>query len=279
MNAIRRMTRLLPLIGLIGGYLVNNDAVATVLPAAKYGADAYAGSYLLPPCGLSCAQLTVPGTQTDSSLSPGGFNSSMAQATLTGSPIPMVSAHANADNDAAVASAQIVYYMEVTGGSGASSVTLDVTASGFASASGGGATAGGGFEIQDSNSLAIVAAWTTCANIIYPAGCSGIPGAFNLQGTPLALHSNTLYAVNITASGSVGGCLSGPCALQTGDAQAFTDPSFMIDPSTPNLSLYSLAFSAGIGNTVPEPSTALLLSAGLMGLAVRRRHARGASLL
>jgi len=273
------MTRLLPLIGLIGGYLVNNDAVATVLPAAKYGADAYAGSYLLPPCGLSCAQLTVPGTQTDSSLSPGGFNSSMAQATLTGSPIPMVSAHANADNDAAVASAQIVYYMEVTGGSGASSVTLDVTASGFASASGGGATAGGGFEIQDSNSLAIVAAWTTCANIIYPAGCSGIPGAFNLQGTPLALHSNTLYAVNITASGSVGGCLSGPCALQTGDAQAFTDPSFMIDPSTPNLSLYSLAFSAGIGNTVPEPSTALLLSAGLMGLAVRRRHARGASLL
>ena len=144
----------------------------------------------------------------------------MAQATLTGSPIPMVSAHANASNDAAVASAGIVYYMEVTGGSGASPVTLDVTASGSASASGGGATAGGGLEIQDSNSLAIVAAWTTCANIIYPAGCSGIRERSISRGRPCALYSNTLYAVNITAVGSVGGCLSGPCALQTGDARS-----------------------------------------------------------
>jgi PEP-CTERM motif len=236
------------------------------LPAAKYGADAYAGGYLLPPCGLSCAELTVPGTVTDSSIS-GPSQSSMASATLTGSPIPMVSAHANAGIDSAVAAAQIVYYMEITGGLGTPPVTLDVFASGFASASGGGAAAGGALEIQDSSSLAIVADWTTCANTISAASCSGLPLSFNLLGAPVALSANTLYAVNITASGSVGGCLSPPCALQTGDAQAFTDPWFMIDPSTPDLSLYSLDFSAGIGNTplapVPEPGTWALLVGGI----------------
>jgi hypothetical protein len=250
------------------------------LPAAKYGADAYAGSYLLPPCGLSCAELTVPGTVTDSSIS-GPSQSSMAIASLTGSPIPMVSAHANAGTDAAVAASQIVYYMEITGGLGTSPVTLDVFASGFASASGGGAAAGGALEIQDSSSLAIVADWTTCANTIFAASCSGLPTSFNLLGAPVALSANTLYAVNITASGSVGGCLSPPCALQTGDAQAFTDPRFVIDPSTPDLSLYSLDFSAGIGNTalapVPEPGTWALLLGGIamFGAAKARRMRAG----
>jgi PEP-CTERM motif len=191
----------------------------------------------------------------------------MASATVTGSPIPMVSAHANAATDAAVASAGIVYYMEIDGGLGTSPVTLDVYASGSASASGGGADAGGAFQIVDATSNAIVADWYTCANIVYAASCSGLPASFNLLAAPVALSANTIYAINITAIASVGSCLSLSCPLQTGDAQAFTDPRFMIDPSTPNGSLYSLDFSAGIGNTavapVPEPATWALLVAGI----------------
>jgi len=234
MYAIRRMTGLLPLIGLIGGCLLNSEAVATVvLPAPIYNALAYSGTYQLPVCigrPGSCSLLKGPGTTTDSSIGPGGFNSSMAQATITA--IPTVSAHANAGNDAAAASAQVVYYMMITGGIGVSPVTLDVTASGSASASGGGASAGGGLVIQDNSSDAFLAFWTSCADIINAAACSGQPTSFSEVGVPLALYSNTLYAVEITAAASVGGCLIAPCPLQTGDAQAYTDPSFMIDPST-----------------------------------------------
>jgi hypothetical protein len=247
------------------------------LPAAKYGGDAFAGSYLLPPCGLTCATLTAPGTVSDTSISSPSF-SSTASATLTGFPFPIVSADANASNDAAVAAAQIVYYMEIAGGAGTPPVTLDVFASGSASASGGGASGGGGLEIQDTSSLAVVASWTTCANTIFATACSGQPFSFNLLGTPVALSANTVYAVNITAVASVGGCATPPCALQTGDAQAVTDPWFMIDPATPDLSLYSLELSAGIGNAplapAPEPATWALLVGGIAVLGATKRATR-----
>jgi hypothetical protein len=92
----------------------------------------------------------------------------------------------------------------------------------------------------------------------------------------VALYSNTLYAVNITASGSVGGCLSAPCPLQTGDAQAFTDPSFMIDPSTPGAGGYSIVFSPGIAS-VPdiETSTGLLIGLAFSSLVFARKRVRG----
>jgi hypothetical protein len=70
------------------------------------------------------------------------------------------------------------------------------------------------------------------------------------QLTPL-LQAN-LYAVDITAIGSVGGCILPPCNLQIGDAQAFIDPSFMIDPLTP-LGVYSLEFSAGNPGVLHRP--------------------------
>ena len=179
----------------IDGYLLSNDAVAVVIPDAIYAANAYPGSYLLPVCigpPGSCAQVRAPGTALNSSLSPGGFSSSMAEATMTGSPfIPMVTAHPNASNDASVASAEILYYMEITGGSGTSPVTLDVTASGSASASGGGAAAGGAFEIQDNSTNAVLGDWATCASTIFAGACSGLPTAFNLVGQPLTLNSNT----------------------------------------------------------------------------------------
>ena len=150
--------------------------------------------------------------------------------------------------------------MEITGGSGTSPVTLDVSASGFAAASGGGAAAGGAFEIQDNSTGAVLADWVTCADTIYPPACSGTPTAFNLVAQPLTLNSNTLYAVLIAASASVGGCLGLSCSLRTGDAQA------AIDPSTPDLSQYSLALSDGIVNTAPTSTSTSVPEPGTCGL-------------
>ena len=285
MNAIRRITGLLASIGFIAGCLMDDNAVATTIPAAIYIGDAYPGSHLLPACiGApgSCAQLRAPGTDLDSSISPDGFSSSMAEATMSGSPfIPEVTAHANAGNDASVASAQILYYMEITGGAGTSPVTLDVSASGSASASGGGAAGGGAFEIQDNTTNAVLGDWTTCASTIFPGACDGVGTTFNLVGQPLTLNSNTLYAVLISATASVGGCPGFiSCPLQTGDAQAAVDPSFVIDPSTPDLSQYSLNFSAGIENTAPtpssvsEPATCTLLVMAIAMLAASRARPR-----
>jgi hypothetical protein len=273
------MKKLLVVVAAVLGIAAPARATSIGLPLAQYAADAFAGSYALPPCGLTCASLTIPGTVINSEDEGGGLISSMARASMTGSPIPMVSVDANAGGafgDAAVAGASIVYYMEIVGGTGTPTVTLDVNASGFASASGGDANAGGALEIQDPLNN-IVEQWTTCANTTPSTSCGGVPTSFTLVGVPLALSANTIYAVKIGATGSVGQCFLVQCPLQIGDAQAFTDPWFMIDPLTP-LGVYSLEFSAGIGNTpgspapapVPEPASLMLLGTGIVTLVGRR---------
>jgi hypothetical protein len=59
-----------------------------------------------------------------------------------------------------------------------------------------------------------------------------------------------------------------------GKANAMIDPYITIDPSFPDAALYSIVMSTGVSNSppVPEPSAPLMLTAGLLGLALRLRQ-------
>jgi hypothetical protein len=75
--------------------------------------------------------------------------------------------------------------------------------------------------------------------------------------------------------------LSAGAIANTGSSFAFVDPYIVVDPSSPNASLYTLQFSPGIGNQplpgmVPEPESWALMIAGfsMLGVAIRRDRER-----
>lgn len=78
--------------------------------------------------------------------------------------------------------------------------------------------------------------------------------------------ANTLYTVRVFANASaITRVVNGP-NQGGGSADAFADPTFSIDPMTPNAAAYSFVFSDGIGNTapVPEPQAWALFACGLL---------------
>jgi hypothetical protein len=136
----------------------------------------------------------------------------------------------------------------------------------FGSGDGSGAAVVG---INNAFALQHVVQWTACANSV---SCGSFPGAFNVK-TTLTLMSNTWYDVIVAAGGGVskpfGLTTNGP---GTGAASGYADPYFQL---APNQDAYSLAFSAGIGNSpIPEPATwaTLLLGLGVIGTVLRGRR-------
>lgn len=161
--------------------------------------------------------------------------------------------------------ATLEYAVEVVGPTG--SVGVVVGARGQAAGS-----AGGGA------SFAVESAWRLSDGVTQLAGDDVRSGqlfdtSFDriFGGTVgVVLATNRVYVVSMVADAAAAATASGSHAV----ASAFVDPLFAFAPGVDS-QLYSLRFSEGIGNAVPEPSRVALLTAGLLVLVVARRHRRG----
>ena len=86
----------------------------------------------------------------------------------------------------------------------------------------------------------------------------------------LSLTVGQDYLVTLEAAAILENC----CSTFPASASAFIDPMITIDPSTPDASAYSIAFSPNLTSTgaIPEPCTWVLLLAGFGGLGLMRRR-------
>jgi hypothetical protein len=166
-------------------------------------------------------------------------------------------------NSTVTAAASLVYYITITGPSGGP-ITLDVTST----------------RVAEGDAVATF----SVNNIAFVAACSGVcPTNTEKSFIDQKLFISVFVGETIpVAVGAEAIALEG-----IGHSEAESDPYFVIDPSTPNIGLYHLEFSPGIGNvpvpdfnpllvTVPEPRTWVLMLAGfgLLGLAATRKGKR-----
>jgi len=250
-------------------------AQATSLPPATYSGDGSAA-------GPTTLPLTAPGTWHEG----GGFGltGSEANVTLVATPDPSVSVGASANLDQASAHGSIFYYMDITGGIGVSPVIVDVAGAVSASSSADSVAAAGLLIELGSGLFSIVQSWTACADALFPVSCAGSPTMVTVNAQQ-QLSSNTLYVVGLSAAAAVpvGPPFEPIGALGIGAAGAFVDPSFGIDPATPNASAFSIVFSDGIGNagpgpgsaSMPEPATLTMLVMGIVIVGALRARGSG----
>jgi hypothetical protein len=161
-------------------------------------------------------------------------------------------------------------------------VTVDIFASGSATAEGQGSGDGYFTLIQTAaisgGPVTEILNLEMCAGL----GCSsGEPTSFNYAQS-LNLLTNTPYEITLAANA---GAANFDAAPFSGAGTAIIDPFFALDPSDPDPSGLTLIFSPGIINApaaaaVPEPSTWVLLGAGFVLLQTLkiggRRLSRGA---
>ena len=199
-------------------------------------------------------------------LSDARFGSILVDA--SGSPAPSLHAQAliGPNLDAGIfgrGSALLNYRFEVIGPQGPVPVQVDVR--GLVSGS---ANAGASFAVESF--------WSLFAGTLDPLAGDDLRsgqifnGAFDqafARTVDLTLVANLPYTVSMLADAQAAATAAGSGAA----ASAFVDPVFRlgvgVDPD-----LYSLRFSAGIGNTaaVPEPPSVLVVILGLVAVTARR---------
>lgn len=164
------------------------------------------------------------------------------------------------------ASGFLNYGLEIVGPAGPVPVLIEV--SGAASAS---ALTGASFALESRWDLLDFGSSLAGDDIRSGQLTGSFSEDFN-RTVSLTLVANHVYTVFMLADAAAAATLEGSRAT----AAAFVDPVFSFGPGVDPQS-YTFVFSEGIGNSaapagVPEPTTLVLLSAGLLASGVRRRH-------
>jgi len=220
------------------------------LAVAPVRAAALPGPVSLADCSLDSTRITDPSNCE--------LGDSFASVTL----LPFVSLVAQASSPpidqngihGAGTTAQVTYSFQVTGGDPGDVVPILIATNLFSSGSD--PTHGIGF--------AELSVHTGAAGDSFVAVCSDAA-----CGTTNKTFSGTLSTR--ARSGELGDTLSLIASSSTGDslnfesASASADPLIFVDPSSPNVSQYSIVVSPGVGNAlavVPEPRTVVLVALG-----------------
>lgn len=289
MMARRVLMWLFSLFGLIGLGAEMSGAGAASLPPALYQ-----GYSPIPPVVGTQPELKHAGTYSKVYNDPiNPLDSGAFSITLTGAPDPSVSAGVESSISTFTASGALFYYFEIVGGVMGTPVTLDLTASLSATSYGDG-SGGAAMQIEQVSYISFVyssagtdcsletpcgvpgADWTACSVNEAPGDCGGQPNSVTVS-TKETLDADTIYQVELAATAGAPDPLVKYSV--TGGGKGTVDPHLAIDPATPDAGAYSLAFSAGIGNSpataVPEPSTWILLGVGFAGAGLWRFSPKG----
>lgn len=196
-----------------------------------------------------------------------------ADAVATGGFDPAVAASASYyspdDNGLGGASAQLTYFIEVLGPSLAVGVEVDLAGS---ISAGTGAIGSGEATLTISGPSDSINGTLTS----YPIAIGAQAGQSSSEtvATALLLQPGVVYQVALLAEASARCTGIGfPGCPEPASASAAVNPTFSIDPSTPNASDYSVAASANLASSAPEPAAWTLVAAalGLARVARRRR--------
>lgn len=214
--------------------------------------------------GLSGAQISQPESVTVSFTSALGtlFNGAV---TTTADPVIQANL-TQAGGDGNVTGGAGIVYQFAYEGPATSTLPVFILTSGAVSVTG--ALASASVSIQ-------VRPLVGGGSVLFRQATASTTGAFvdsftvNTSSGPFLLQANTVYEVVMGANLSVTDSGSGPGT----SANAFLDPTFMIDPAFANAGLYSFVQSAGIA-PIPEPSDAAMLGVGGLLLLAATAHRR-----
>jgi len=228
--------------------LLGRAKAATLLPDISFDTSSISlndGQY-------TTQVVSSPGHQQESN------SNSQVQSSVALTPSPSLEVSGSTNNGQSIGLLELRYYFDIVGPAATVPIPVIVNASGRV---GGTSTGKGGFFDSLQSTLQVdgpgvaIAATTPGA----PA-----PGSFNINQS-YGFQPNSLYAVTMIAEGAATVNLLGG----TASFDALVDPTFSIDPNFSNANLYSIEFSAGVGNSVspvPLPSTWGMMSIGLISL-------------